>query len=80
MKNKENLRTDKEGTEVTTAVEMEAKLKNPKKKALPDIEPENKQTGLHRTSSNRISAERFNLDEDKSTRDNSKVIVAHEQE
>jgi len=26
------------------------------------------------------SAERFNLDEDESTRNNSKVIVAHEQE
>jgi len=32
MKNKEDLRTDNEGTEIkTTAVEMEAKQKNPKK-------------------------------------------------
>jgi len=81
MKNKEDLRTDNEGTEAKTiAVEMEAKLKNPKKNELSDNEPENKQTGLHHISSDRNSAERFNLDEDKSTRDNSKVIVAHEQE
>jgi len=81
MKNKEDLRTDNEGTEVkTTAVEMEAKLKNPKKNKLPDIEPENKQRGLHHTSSDRNSAERFNLDEDESTRDNSKMTVAREQE
>jgi len=81
MKNKEDLRTDNEGTEVkTTAVEMEAKLKNPKKNKLPDNEPENKQTGLHHISSDRNSAERLNLDEDESKRGNCKVTVAHEQE
>jgi len=81
MKNKEDLRTDNKGTEVkTTAVETKAKLKNKKMNELPDIEPENKQTGLHHISSDRSSAERFNLHEDESTRDNSKVIVAHEQE
>ena len=48
MKNKEYLRTDNEGTEVKfTAVETEAKLKNPKKKELPRNEPENELTGLH---------------------------------
>jgi len=81
MKNKEDLRTDNEGTEVkTTVVETEAKLKNPKQNELPGNEPENKQTGLHHISSDWNSAERFNLDEDESTRDNSKVIVDHEQE
>jgi len=81
MKNKEDLRTDNKGTEVkTTAVETEAKLKNPKKNELPGHEPENKQTGLHHISRDRKSAEIFNLDEDESTRNNSKVIVAHEQE
>jgi len=81
MKNKEDLRTDNKGTEVkTTVVEMEAKLKNPKKNELPHIEPQNKQTGLHHTNSDRNSAERFNLHEDESTRENSKLIVAHEQE
>jgi len=81
MKNKEDLRTDNEGTEVkTTAVEIKAKLKNPKKNELPDNEPENNQTGLHHISSDRSNAERFNLHEDKSTRDNSKMTVAHEQE
>ena len=44
MKNKEDLRTDNEGTEVkTTVVEKEAKLENPKKSELPGNEPENKQ-------------------------------------
>jgi len=81
MKNKEGLRTDNEGTEVkTTVVEIEAKLKNPKKNKLPGNEPENKQTGLHHISRDRNSAERFNLDEGESTRNNSKVTVAHEQE
>jgi len=81
MKNKEYLRTDNEGTKVkTTAVETEVKLKNPKKNELPDIEPENKQTGLHHISSDRSSAERFNLHEDESARDNSQVTVANEQE
>ena len=81
MKNKEDLRTENEATEVkTTAVETETKLKNPKKNELPGNEPENKQTGLHHISRNRNSAERFNLDEDESTRNNSKMIVAHEQE
>jgi len=64
----------------TAVVETEAKLKNPKKNELPGNEPENKQTGLHHISRDRNSAERFNLDEDESTRNNSKVIVAHEQE
>ena len=45
-----------------------------------DNEPEKKQTGLHHISSERKSAERFNLDEDESTRNNRKVIVAHGQE
>jgi len=45
-----------------------------------DNEPEKKQTVLHHISSERKSAERFNLDEDESTRNNRKVIVAHEQE
>ena len=45
-----------------------------------DNEPEKKQTGLHHFSSERKSAERFNLDKDESTRNNRKVIVAHEQE
>jgi len=45
-----------------------------------DNEPEKKQTGLHHISSERKSAERYNLDEDESTRNNRKVIVAHEQE
>jgi len=81
MKNKEDLRTGNEGTEVkTTMIETEAKLKNPKKNKLPGNEPENKQTGLHHISRDRNSAERFNLDEDELTRNNSKVIVAHEQE
>jgi len=81
MKNKEDLSTDNEGTEVkSTVVETEAKLKNPKKNKLPGNGPENKQTGLHHISRDRNSAERFNLDEDESTRNNSKVIIAHEQE
>ena len=45
-----------------------------------DNEPEKKQTGLHHISSERKSAERFNLDDDESTRNNRKVIMAHEQE
>jgi len=45
-----------------------------------DNEPEKKQTGLYHISSERKSAERFNLDDDESTRNNRKVIVAHEQE
>ena len=81
MKNKGDLRTDNEGTEVkTTVVETEAKQKNPEKDELPGNEPENKQTSLHHISRDRNSAERFNLDEDESTRNNSKVTVAHEQE
>jgi len=38
------------------------------------------QEGLHHISRDRNSAERFNLDKDESTRNNSKVSVAHEQE
>ena len=45
-----------------------------------DNEPEKKQTVLHHISSNRKSAERFNLVKDESTRNKRKVIVAHEQE
>jgi len=45
-----------------------------------DNESEKKQTSLHHISSERKIAERFNLDEDESTRNNRKVIVAHEQE
>jgi len=72
MKNKEDLRTDNKGTEVeTTAVERDAKRKNPKKNELPNNKPENKQTGLNHISSERNSAERFNLDENESTRNNS---------
>jgi len=45
-----------------------------------DNEPEKKQTVLHHISSERKNAEIFNLDEDESTRNNRKVIAAHEQE